>query len=290
MASRSGHAGRDHAAAGLVSLPHRQGVVLVANGSRAVARFDGAAAPSPQPARRYDRRAVCEPPESVRDWITGSTSSPLSVAFGMLDRLLRVAEPFFPADPRRRAIERAVAFVTERLNGEDGLGGIFPAMANAVMMFDCLGYERDHPDYATALAAVRKLLVLDGERSYCQPCLSPVWDTALACHALMEVDDERLESTLQASARLARKQAGAGGGRRLGGDAPGSAPRRVGIPVREPVLPRSRRHGGGGSRSRPLRLGALSRCDRSSGRVGRRNAEPEWRVGHPSTPTTPTIT
>ncbi len=138
-----------------------------------------------------------EPPESVRDWITGSTSSPLSVAFGMLDRLLRVAEPFFPADPRRRAIEKAVLFVTERLNGEDGLGGIFPAMANAAMMYDCLGYEPDHPDYATALAAVRKLLVLDGERNYCQPCLSPVWDTALACHALMEVDDERLESTLR---------------------------------------------------------------------------------------------
>ncbi len=138
-----------------------------------------------------------EPPESVRDWITGSTSSPLSLAFGMLDRLLRVAEPFFPADPRRRAIEKAVAFVTERLNGEDGLGGIFPAMANAAMMYDCLGYEPDHPDYATALASVRKLLVLDGERSYCQPCLSPVWDTALACHALMEVDDGPFESTLR---------------------------------------------------------------------------------------------
>jgi squalene-hopene/tetraprenyl-beta-curcumene cyclase len=138
-----------------------------------------------------------KPPESVRDWITGSASSPLSVAFGMLDRLLRVAEPFFPADPRRKAIDRAVAFVTERLNGEDGLGGIFPAMANAAMMFDCLGYEPDQPDYATALASVRKLLVLDGERSYCQPCLSPVWDTALACHALMEVGDARLESTLR---------------------------------------------------------------------------------------------
>jgi squalene-hopene/tetraprenyl-beta-curcumene cyclase len=138
-----------------------------------------------------------EPPESVRDWITGRSSSPFSIAFGMLDRLLRVAEPFFPADPRRRAIEKAVAFVTERLNGEDGLGGIFPAMANAAMMFDCLGYEPDHPDYTTALASVRKLLVLDGERSFCQPCLSPVWDTALACHALMEVDDERLGSTLR---------------------------------------------------------------------------------------------
>src|SRR5947208_8921056 len=143
------------------------------------------------------RELVGDPPDSVRDWISGPTSSPLSLAFGMLDRLLRVAEPFFPADPRRRAIERAVAFVTERLNGEDGLGGIFPAMANAVMMFDCLGYPPDHPGYASALASLRKLLVLDGERSYCQPCLSPVWDTALACHALMEVEDIRLEATIR---------------------------------------------------------------------------------------------
>src|SRR5438477_2330172 len=143
------------------------------------------------------RELFIEPPEAVRDWITGPTSSPLSSAFGILDRLLRVAEPFFPADARRRAIDKAVAFVTERLNGEDGLGGIFPAMANAAMMVDCLGYAVDHPGYASALASIRKLLVLDGERSYCQPCLSPVWDTALACHALMEVGDARLKPTIR---------------------------------------------------------------------------------------------
>ncbi len=139
------------------------------------------------------RELFVEPPESVRDWITGPSSSPLSFAFGMLDRVLRKAEPFFPAEARQRAIEKAVAFVMERLNGEDGLGGIFPAIANTVMMLDCLGYPPDHPDFATAQAALRKLLVLDGERSYSQPCLSPVWDTALTCHALMELDDGRLQ-------------------------------------------------------------------------------------------------
>jgi len=74
-----------------------------------------------------------EPPEAVRDWITGSISSPLSSAFGVLDRVLRKAVPFFPVEARQRAIEKAVSFVTERLNGEDGLGGIFPAIANAMM-------------------------------------------------------------------------------------------------------------------------------------------------------------
>src|SRR5215469_12004548 len=110
-----------------------------------------------------------EPPEAVRDWIRGPTSSPLAAAFGIFDRLLRTAEPFFPSDARRRAVEKAVAFVTERLNGEDALGGIFPAMANAAMMFDCLGYGPDHPGFASALSSVRKLLVLDGEHSYANP-------------------------------------------------------------------------------------------------------------------------
>jgi len=138
-----------------------------------------------------------EPPETVRDWISPSTASPVGHAFALLDRLLRLAQPMFPADPRRRAIEKAVGFVTERLNGEDGLGGIFPAMANALMMFDCLGYPPEHPDRATAAAAFRKLLVFEGEQGYMQPCLSPVWDSALACHALMEVGDRQLTPTIR---------------------------------------------------------------------------------------------
>jgi squalene-hopene/tetraprenyl-beta-curcumene cyclase len=143
------------------------------------------------------RELFVDPPEQVRNWISGPTSSPLSLAFGMLDRLVRTAEPYFPVDARQRAIDKAVSFVTQRLNGEDGLGGIFPAIANSVMMFDCLEYAPDHPDYATALAATRKLLALDGEQSYCQPCLSPVWDTALSCHALMEVGDARLDPAIR---------------------------------------------------------------------------------------------
>ena len=51
---------------------------------------------------------------------------------------------------RQRAIDRAVAWVSERLNGEDGLGAIFPAMANSVMMFAVLGYPEDHPLRAIA--------------------------------------------------------------------------------------------------------------------------------------------
>jgi squalene-hopene/tetraprenyl-beta-curcumene cyclase len=54
------------------------------------------------------------------------------------------------------------------------------------MAFDTLGYAADHPDRVTARGSVNKLLVVDGERVYCQPCVSPIWDTGLTCLALQE--------------------------------------------------------------------------------------------------------
>jgi squalene-hopene/tetraprenyl-beta-curcumene cyclase len=110
--------------------------------------------------------------------------------FRGIDAVLRAAEPWFPVSLRRRAIARAVDFVTERLNGEDGLGAIYPAIANSVMMFEALGFPKDHPDAAVARAAVDRLVVMSDREAYCQPCVSPVWDTALACHALLESGDE----------------------------------------------------------------------------------------------------
>lgn len=146
------------------------------------------------------------PPEQVRDWIRGPFRSAWGHFFKQLDGLLRVAEPAFPGAVRRRAIARAVAFVTERLNGEDGLGAIYPAMANSVMMFDTLGYPPDHPDAAIAWASVRKLLVVEENRAYCQPCLSPVWDTGLAGHAVAEADGAAHPSVAHAAEWLRGRQ------------------------------------------------------------------------------------
>jgi squalene-hopene/tetraprenyl-beta-curcumene cyclase len=110
--------------------------------------------------------------------------------FAALDWVLHFVEPAFPKRLRERAMAKAVAFVTERLNGEDGLGAIFPAMANALMMFHALGYPDDHPHVLIARKAIDNLLVVDEDEAYCQPCVSPVWDTVLACHALMEAGGE----------------------------------------------------------------------------------------------------
>jgi squalene-hopene/tetraprenyl-beta-curcumene cyclase len=117
--------------------------------------------------------------------------------FRGLDSVLRVIEPLFPKKLRARAIDAAVAFVEERLNGEDGVGAIFPPMANAVMMYDTLGKDADYPPRATQRRGLAKLLVIREDEAYCQPCVSPVWDTALACHALFEAGDEALPSVKQ---------------------------------------------------------------------------------------------
>jgi squalene-hopene/tetraprenyl-beta-curcumene cyclase len=110
--------------------------------------------------------------------------------FRGLDVILRAIEPLFPKRLRQRAIDSAVAFVEERLNGEDGLGAIFPPMVNAVMMYDVLGYGPEHPPRAITRRGIDKLLVVHEDEAYCQPCVSPIWDTALTCHALAEANDE----------------------------------------------------------------------------------------------------
>ncbi len=117
-------------------------------------------------------------------------SRPWFAVFAAIDAVIRFTEPYFPAGPRKRAIAKAMAFVTERLNGEDGLGAIFPAMANTLMAFDALDYPREHPAVVTARKSIEKLIVLKRDEAYCQPCVSPVWDTVLAAHALIEVGGE----------------------------------------------------------------------------------------------------
>jgi squalene-hopene/tetraprenyl-beta-curcumene cyclase len=136
-----------------------------------------------------------EPPASIRKLARGAhQKEPWASGFFALDAVLRMVEPHFPKGSRRRAMDKAVAFVGERINGDDGLGGIFPAIVNSVMMYEALGYPPEHEHRALARAAVDKLLVVSEDEAYCQPCFSPVWDTALAAHALLEAADPAAEA------------------------------------------------------------------------------------------------
>jgi len=126
------------------------------------------------------------PPEEEKAYLVNPTGHWVGEIMLLFDRIGRVIQPLSPKFLQRLAVKKAMKFVIERLNGEDGLGGIFPAIANTLMAFDALGYPKDHPDYVVARKAIDGLLIFRDGMGYCQPCLSPVWDTGLAAHALLE--------------------------------------------------------------------------------------------------------
>ena len=126
------------------------------------------------------------PPDKERNYF--QVRSKLNYLFLVGDKLGRLLDPLIPAFVRDKAMKKAESWFRERLNGLGGLGAIFPAMVNAYEALACLGYPADHPERVTALAAIRKLLVVTEDSAYCQPCVSPVWDTGLACLALHEAD------------------------------------------------------------------------------------------------------
>jgi squalene-hopene/tetraprenyl-beta-curcumene cyclase len=126
------------------------------------------------------------PPEQERHYfhLPPDRSGWLAKAFLVLDHLARHIDPLIPKAMRERATRRAEEWFLERLNGEDGLGAIFPAMVNALEAMVLRGFAVDDPRRATAKRALEKLLVVGDSSAYCQPCVSPIWDTALAVLAM----------------------------------------------------------------------------------------------------------
>jgi len=139
------------------------------------------------PRKVHIRELFTTAPEKERDYFRRKGF--VAKLFLAADRLGRLIDPLIPASIREKATRRAEAWMLERLNGEDGLGAIFPAMVNALEAMVILGYAADDPRRVTAKRALQKLLVVGPSSAYCQPCVSPIWDTALASLAMQEADD-----------------------------------------------------------------------------------------------------
>jgi squalene-hopene/tetraprenyl-beta-curcumene cyclase len=103
------------------------------------------------------------------------------------DRFLKLLHRLRWKPFRQHALERAEAWIAERIGeGSDGLGAIFPAMLNALIALKTLRYPADHPLYVKAKRDFEELFVDDPEDFRIQPCLSPVWDTAINVITLVE--------------------------------------------------------------------------------------------------------
>ena len=147
----------------------------------------------------YAKRPVCrlKPEESISELFVSPVhelqhldrfvpGSFFKNCFLILDRVLKKVDPMMPRVLRKKGLRLAETWTRERMKGEGGIGAIFPAMANAVMALKVLGYSDDHPDVARGIQAIEDLLVTHGDESYCQPCLSPIWDTCLSLSAVLE--------------------------------------------------------------------------------------------------------
>ncbi len=128
----------------------------------------------------------------------------LNKVFLGLDQLGRKTRPLIPNKTHELAIRKAKEWIIERLNGEDGLGGICPAMMGAYQALLLLDMPKEDPIMITARQAIDKLLVINENDAYCQPCLSPVWDTGLSALALQEVQKYPKVQDIQITSALTR--------------------------------------------------------------------------------------
>jgi squalene-hopene/tetraprenyl-beta-curcumene cyclase len=129
------------------------------------------------------------PPFEIPSFNLRRTHSIWEGLFFGLDKVLRYIEPHFPKSIRKRALRKATTFFAERANGLDGLGAIFPAMANTVMALRAMGLPDNHPQFQIALLAVRRLISWERKPRFVQPCTSPIWDTGLGSLALLEAGE-----------------------------------------------------------------------------------------------------
>ncbi len=113
------------------------------------------------------------------------------------------------------------------------MGAIYPPMANIVMMYEALGKGPDYPPRAVTRRGIDKLLVIGEHEAYCQPCVSPVWDTALTCSRAGGGRWRGHAGEDEAGPRLAEAEAGARPQGRLGGEGARCPAGRLGVPVQQ---------------------------------------------------------
>ena len=106
--------------------------------------------------------------------------------FLALDRGLKLYErvPWKPL--RQRALRQAREWMLEHLERTEGLAAIYPAMMNSIFALLALGHSPDDPLTAREIDEFSRFEIEEGDTIRVQPCVSPVWDTAIAMVALEE--------------------------------------------------------------------------------------------------------
>ena len=73
------------------------------------------------------------------------------------------------------------------------MGGIFPAMVNALVALKIDEKQRFKKQVEVCKQSINNLIVENKNYAYCQPCVSPIWDTGWMGHVLLEKGNENVE-------------------------------------------------------------------------------------------------
>jgi squalene-hopene/tetraprenyl-beta-curcumene cyclase len=122
-----------------------------------------------------DRRGRLPAP---RDW--------LDRVFLTLDEGFKWAERLDLVPFRQEGLQAAERWVLERQEATGDWGGIIPAMLNSLLALRALDYPVSDPVVDRGLQAVDRFTIETEDTWRVQPCISPVWDTALVIRALVD--------------------------------------------------------------------------------------------------------
>jgi squalene-hopene/tetraprenyl-beta-curcumene cyclase len=102
-----------------------------------------------------------------------------------LDQVFKWAEHLNLVPLRQAGIKAAEHWILERQEATGDWGGIIPAMLNSLLALRCLDYNASDPMVERGLQAVDRFCIETADTYRVQPCVSPVWDTALVMRSLV---------------------------------------------------------------------------------------------------------
>jgi squalene-hopene/tetraprenyl-beta-curcumene cyclase len=102
---------------------------------------------------------------------------------------------------RRIALTRARNWMLERLERSEGLGTIYPAMMNSIFALHAEHGDTSDPLLAREINFLARYEIEEADTLRVQPCISPLWDTAIAMVSLEEAGLDPSHPSLLAASR-----------------------------------------------------------------------------------------
>jgi len=103
-----------------------------------------------------------------------------------LDQLFKLGEEFGLTPFRAEGLKAAEQWVLQRQEPTGDWGGIIPAMLNSLFGLRSLNYSVADPVIERGMQALERFAIETEDTYHIQPCVSPVWDTALVVRSLVD--------------------------------------------------------------------------------------------------------